>query len=53
MAALKEKAVVEAGAVADFLTKIEDMRFRRTQLLVENPKTRARVQVNSEYVLGK
>ena len=49
---MKEKATVEAEAVARFILKINDIKFRRTQLLIEN-KTKGNTSVNSEYVLGK
>ena len=52
MMQMKEKATVEAEAVARYILKISDIKFRRTQLLIEN-KTKGNTSVNSEYVLGK
>ena len=43
---------MEAEAVARFILKIEDIKFRRTQLLIENAN-KGNTSVNSEYVLGK
>ena len=52
MMKMKEQATVEAEAVARFILKIDDIKFRRTQLLIEN-QSKGNTSVNSEYVLGK
>ena len=53
MEEIKEKATEEAEVVAQYLFKLDDMRRRKTQLMVENPNTKARTSVNAEYILGK
>ena len=49
---LKEKGEAEAEAVTKFLMGLE-MKLRRTQLIVQNPKTQKHMSVNSSYLLGK
>ena len=52
MESIRSTAEKEADAVARYIQNL-DIRLRKTQLIVQHPKTMKQQAVNSQYIIGK